>query len=64
MDYLVGFSLNVTALAKVNIEEYYLAANSNPSIWVSYIYPIGYSWLRIRPLYTSNGSTQPCLIHT
>eukprot|EP00965_Chrysotila_dentata_P147260 4862016-Pleurochrysis_carterae.AAC.1 len=30
----------------------------------SLIFPIGCSWLRIRPLSTSTSSTQPCLIHT
>eukprot|EP00965_Chrysotila_dentata_P120043 3970710-Pleurochrysis_carterae.AAC.3 len=29
IDYFVGIALNVTPLAEVNIEEYYLAANRN-----------------------------------
>eukprot|EP00965_Chrysotila_dentata_P230999 6198091-Pleurochrysis_carterae.AAC.1 len=61
--YFVGIALNVTPLAEVNIEEYYLAVNSNPIIGLrGLMYPIGYSWLR--PVFTSTSSTQQCTIHT
>eukprot|EP00965_Chrysotila_dentata_P158108 5223443-Pleurochrysis_carterae.AAC.1 len=52
--YFVGTALNVSSLAEVNIEEYYLAVDSNLNIGgLCYMYPIGYSWLRIRPPSTS-----------